>query len=317
MALNIFLEKPIAITEDDVESVWRLLRDYPKVVTVNLSLRGSPVSNSARDHVRNGDIGRVVSVQYVNNAHYGDNYFRKWMRTSANTGGLLLQKATDHLDLVNNIIGLRPVSVAAFGSRLVYGGDMPNDLTCGQATAKCVASEGVADAPSGQISAAVTTTVSSTLTTVNYGKGRAAYIPQIVDPASQPSMVCPNGVFNFGLDYTNWVVPECADDINKAIDWLMDGRDRVRVRAERGMLAEFLMQESQARMLVHLVNLRPEPQQDCSVEIRIPGASREIEVLSPPTDEDPVWRVVEENGTIKVFFDKLDTYALLVIRSEA
>ena len=128
--VNIFLEKPIAITEADVIKVWTLLRDYPKVVAVNFSLRGSPVVESARRHIRNGDIGKIVSVQFVNNVHYGDLYFRKWMRTQKNVGSLLLQKATHDLDLINYFIGLKPETVAAFGSRLVYGGDMPNDLTC-------------------------------------------------------------------------------------------------------------------------------------------------------------------------------------------
>ncbi|MHB9070976.1 MAG: Gfo/Idh/MocA family protein [Sedimentisphaerales bacterium] len=128
--VNILLEKPIAITEEDVEKVWRLLKDYPKVATVNFTMRGAPVTLAAARHVRNGDIGDVVSVQYVNNVHYGDSYFRRWMRTKENIGDLFLQKATHDLDIINSIIGLKPVSVAAFGSRLVYGGDKPNDLTC-------------------------------------------------------------------------------------------------------------------------------------------------------------------------------------------
>lgn len=128
--VNILLEKPIAITAPDVRKVWALLRDYPKAVAVNFSLRGSAVTESARRHIRGGAIGRLVSVQFVNNVHYGDYYFRRWMRTRANIGSLLLQKGTHDLDLINYLTGLQPRSVAAFGSRRVYGGDRPNDLTC-------------------------------------------------------------------------------------------------------------------------------------------------------------------------------------------
>lgn len=128
--MNILLEKPIAILEEDVEKCMKLLKDYPKVATVNFTMRGAPVSRAAKNHVRNGTIGKMVSVQYVNNVHYGDNYFRKWMRTRKNVGDLFLQKATHDFDIINSIIGLKPVSIAAFGSRQVYGGDMPNDLTC-------------------------------------------------------------------------------------------------------------------------------------------------------------------------------------------
>jgi predicted dehydrogenase len=128
--VNILLEKPIAITEKDVRKVWSLLKDYPKVTTVNFSLRGSPVVESARRHLQNGDIGRIISIQYVNNVHYGDHYFRKWMRTRKHVGSLLLQKATHDLDLINYVTGLHPKFITAFGSRLVYGGTMPKDLTC-------------------------------------------------------------------------------------------------------------------------------------------------------------------------------------------
>jgi len=128
--VNIFLEKPIAILPEDVEKVWKLLRNYPKTVVVNFSLRGSPVSESARRHIQNGAIGKIISVQYVNNVHYGDHYFRRWMRTKKNVGSLLLQKATHDLDIINYFTGLDPAAISAFGSRLVYGGTMPNDLTC-------------------------------------------------------------------------------------------------------------------------------------------------------------------------------------------
>jgi predicted dehydrogenase len=128
--LNILLEKPIAITGTDVDKCWALLKDYPKVATVNFTMRGAPATLAAAGHIRAGTIGDVVSVQYVNNVHYGDGYFRSWMRTREKIGSLLLQKATHDFDVINTIIGRTPVSVAAFGSRLVYGGDMPNDLTC-------------------------------------------------------------------------------------------------------------------------------------------------------------------------------------------
>lgn len=128
--VNILLEKPIAITKEDIEGCWQLLRNYPKVITVNFTMRGAPVTLAAVRHMRNGTIGQPVSVQYVNNVHYGDGYFRKWMRTRREVGNLLLQKATHDFDIINTLLNLRPLRVAAFGSRRVYGGDKPNDLTC-------------------------------------------------------------------------------------------------------------------------------------------------------------------------------------------
>ena len=134
--LNILLEKPIAISEEDVESIWALLRNYPKVATVNFTMRGAPVTRSAQRHVADGDIGEIVSVQYINNVHYGDCYFRKWMRTREKIGSLFLQKATHDFDVINSVIGLRPVRIAAFGSRKFFGGDRPNTLHCDECADK-------------------------------------------------------------------------------------------------------------------------------------------------------------------------------------
>ncbi len=134
--MNILLEKPIAIVETDIEKTWQLLKNYQKVATVNFTMRGAPVSLAAKRHVKNGTIGKIVSVQYINNVHYGDCYFRGWMRTKEKIGNLFLQKATHDFDIINSIIGLKPVSIAAFGSRQIYGGNMPNDLTCDECDRK-------------------------------------------------------------------------------------------------------------------------------------------------------------------------------------
>jgi len=128
--VNILLEKPIAITGEEIEACWQLLKNYPKVVSVNFTMREAPVSLAARRHIQSGVIGEMVSVQYANNVHYGDAYFRKWMRTRHHVGNLLLQKATHDFDIINSMIGLKPVRIAAFGSRKVYCGGKDNDLTC-------------------------------------------------------------------------------------------------------------------------------------------------------------------------------------------
>ncbi|MBT3376025.1 MAG: Gfo/Idh/MocA family oxidoreductase [Lentisphaerae bacterium] len=139
---HILLEKPIAIDADDIEATWELLADYPKVATVNFTMRGAPVTLAARDHIQtHGTIGDIVQVQYVNNVHYGDNYFRGWMRRSENVGDLFLQKATHDFDIINTLIGLTPRRVAAFGSRKVYGGSRPNELTCAECDDKWTCSK--------------------------------------------------------------------------------------------------------------------------------------------------------------------------------
>jgi hypothetical protein len=191
----------------------------------------------------------------------------------------------------------------------------PWAILFGDASVKYISGEAIAGAPAGLLGGPTSMTQGNEPVRVTYGQGRAVYVPQIADPATQPSLISPNGMLNCGFDYANWVVPDNAGAISEAIDWLMQEREPVRVQGERGLLAEFLTQSSPHRMLVHLVNQRHQPQA-CRVDVRTPEMARGIEVLAPPTDQPPVWRVIEEDGATAVVFDHLDTYALLMLNAE-
>lgn len=183
----------------------------------------------------------------------------------------------------------------------------------GGASARNVIADAVASDVAGVFVAAASQTQTDTITCVEHGKGRAAYIPMVVDPSTQPSMLTVHGSLNCDLDYTNWVVPEHAEEVSAAVSWLMNGREKFRVTAERGMLAEFLTQEECSRTLVHLVNLYPEPQKNCTLEVRAAPEARDIEVLSPPTDTPPDWQVRRGGEVTQVVFDFLDAYAVVVV----
>ena len=182
----------------------------------------------------------------------------------------------------------------------------------GKESARNVTADAVAATPAGIFVAAGAQSATDQFVFTKQGKGRAVYAPMVVDPATQPSLMTIHGELNCGLDYTNWIIPERADEFNRAIDWLMNGRETVRVIAERGLLAEFLEQDRPRRSLVHLVNLKPGPQSSCRVDIRLRTKTRDIKVLYPPTDTPPRWRVEYKNGVARVTFDLLDVYAIIV-----
>jgi predicted dehydrogenase len=52
---------------------------------------------------------------------HGADYFRRWHRDKANSGGLLVHKATHHFDLVNWLLDSIPEEVFAFGDLKFYG----------------------------------------------------------------------------------------------------------------------------------------------------------------------------------------------------
>ena len=182
----------------------------------------------------------------------------------------------------------------------------------GQDRGVAVAAEAVAVTPAGVFTAATTLALRDQVVSVEFGQGRAVYHPVVVDPAAQPSLMTVHGGLETGLDYTNWVVPDRADEFSRAIAWLLQDRDSIRVTGPRGLLAEFLVQEQPRRRLTHLVNLNPQPLTQAVVHLA--GNDLEIQVLFPPTDTPPQWRVSEENGRTRIDFDRLDVYAVVMSR---
>jgi predicted dehydrogenase len=129
--LPLFLEKPVAITRQQLDDLSRTYAGRENCVVVSFPLRMTPLFRSVLDIVRSGRLGTINQVQATNYVPYGGVYFALWYRDSVSTGGLWLQKATHDFDYINQILApALPQHVVAMSSRKVYGGAMPRDLTC-------------------------------------------------------------------------------------------------------------------------------------------------------------------------------------------
>ena len=128
--LPLFLEKPVAITFDQVRQLDEAFRDVTAPVVVSFPLRISPLFERVKAIVDSGQIGTVEQVDAFNDVPYGTVYFRAWYRNYEQTGGLFLQKATHDLDYITCLLGQRPRWVSGMKARRVFGGDMPFDLRC-------------------------------------------------------------------------------------------------------------------------------------------------------------------------------------------
>jgi predicted dehydrogenase len=64
-----------------------------------------------------------VHFEWVLDTVHGADYFRRWHREKANSGGLLVHKASHHFDLVNWWIGDVPATVYARGALRFYDDD--------------------------------------------------------------------------------------------------------------------------------------------------------------------------------------------------
>ena len=128
--LPLYLEKPVAVSWEQVGELRDAYHGREKSVVVSFPMRSTPLFATVMEIVGSGRIGTVNQVQAINNVPYGAEYFASpAYRDHEVTGGLWLQKATHDFDYLNQILG-RPTMITAMMSCKAYGGEMPNGLWC-------------------------------------------------------------------------------------------------------------------------------------------------------------------------------------------
>ncbi len=124
---DVITEKPLTIDEVRLASIRSAIAETGRAVRVAFNYRYAPVFTAMKQVLASGAIGEVRSVDfhwYLDMDH-GADYFRRWHRRIADSGGLFVHKATHHFDLVNWWLDDRPVSVLATGALQVYGANGP------------------------------------------------------------------------------------------------------------------------------------------------------------------------------------------------
>ncbi len=119
---DVICEKPLTTTAEKLKMILVAIRETGRTVRVTFNMRYSPVRMQVKRLLQEGIIGRVRSVEFrwLLNIRHGADYFRRWHRNKANSGGLLVHKATHHFDAVNWWIQDVPVRVSATGARVFY-----------------------------------------------------------------------------------------------------------------------------------------------------------------------------------------------------
>lgn len=128
--LPLFLEKPVAITLEQVAQLARAFENYAPPVVVSFPLRLTPIVQKVKELIDQDAIGAVDHAVVWNDVPYGRVYFNSWYRNYDQAGGLFLQKATHDLDCLGYLLGQDPAWVCAMKSQRIYGGDKPHDLRC-------------------------------------------------------------------------------------------------------------------------------------------------------------------------------------------
>ncbi|WP_285682103.1 Gfo/Idh/MocA family oxidoreductase [Actinoplanes sp. NBRC 103695] len=120
---DVLTEKPMTTDAAGARAVLDAQRRTGKRVAVTFNYRFNPVHEKVRTLLASGAVGEIGSVhfEWLLDVRHGADYFRRWHRDRANSGGLLVHKSGHHFDLVNWWLGARPESVFASGRLFFYG----------------------------------------------------------------------------------------------------------------------------------------------------------------------------------------------------
>lgn len=133
--LDVLCEKPLTIDEEGSRAIAEAAAASSGELVVTFNYRYSPRNSIVKELLLDRAIGQVTSVhfEWVLDTVHGADYFRRWHRQKANSGGLLVHKAAHHFDLVNWWLADTPDTVAALGRRAFYGpGPVAESLAAGR-----------------------------------------------------------------------------------------------------------------------------------------------------------------------------------------
>ena len=130
LGCDVMTEKPMTVDETKCKAILKSQHDTGRKCIVNFNYRYSPPRTQVKDLLMSGVIGDILSVDFhwMLDTTHGADYFRRWHSHKANSGGLLVHKATHHFDLVNWWLGAVPVTVQANGKREFYTPQMAKRL---------------------------------------------------------------------------------------------------------------------------------------------------------------------------------------------
>ncbi|HEV7992542.1 MAG TPA: Gfo/Idh/MocA family oxidoreductase [Gemmatimonadaceae bacterium] len=101
--LHVYLEKPLAPSAADGARVLDAWRRAGTIGMIGFNFRFHPQAERIRQRVRAGEIGTVLGIRSVFSIL--PHQIPEWKRTRALGGGVLLDLASHHVDLVHHLLG--------------------------------------------------------------------------------------------------------------------------------------------------------------------------------------------------------------------
>ena len=95
---HVHLEKPLALTLEEAASALRAWRGSGAVGMIGFNLRFNKLFQAARKHIESGNLGHLVGTQGVFST--APESLARWKRARETGGGVLLDVASHHVDLL-------------------------------------------------------------------------------------------------------------------------------------------------------------------------------------------------------------------------
>jgi len=120
---DVITEKPMTTDAEKIRAIFDAIARTGRSLRVTFNYRYAPAYTVMRRLMMEGVVGRPLCVDFswVLDTRHGADYFRRWHRERASSGGLLVHKATHHFDLVNWWIDSYPQQVFALAGLAFYG----------------------------------------------------------------------------------------------------------------------------------------------------------------------------------------------------
>lgn len=120
--LDVICEKAMAVNAQQVQEILAAQAASGRRFQVTFNLRYTPPAMQLKQLLMDGVIGEVLSLDFhwLLNTTHGADYFRRWHRHKALSGGLQIHKAVHHFDLIQWLLSDVPRELAAQGGLRWY-----------------------------------------------------------------------------------------------------------------------------------------------------------------------------------------------------
>lgn len=142
---HLLLEKPIAVSLEDVRLIERTARETGRRVIVCHVLRYAPFFEEIRRAIGSGEVGEVMCIQALENVgywHQAHSFVRGNWRSERESTFMLLAKCCHDLDYLVWLTGQRCARVSSFGSLRHFRKENAPEGAAARCTAGCAAKAG-------------------------------------------------------------------------------------------------------------------------------------------------------------------------------